>query len=116
MQSGQRLVDQVLSSDGRLPFLRSSTWIPSRSPVGIREPANGLDHRLHGAYQVREVDSRYFVRWTVVIRVQAETGDRLRDNARPRQSDIIGALKEVLGWVRVGREWSAVTCEFRPQG
>src|ERR1017187_2877604 len=98
---------------------RFSLWfaagIPRWPPRRVGEPADGLDYGSDGIGEVVEVDSGEFVRRLVVVLVQAVAGDGLGDDSLAGEGEVVGALEEVLGGVRVGDEAGTVAGEFRAE-
>ena len=62
-----------------------------------------------------EVNGAELVAGLVVVLVQAEAGDRLRDDPLERQGIVVGALEEVLRRVGVVDKMRAVFREFRSE-
>lgn len=86
--------------------------VPGGFPAGGAEPADGLDHGCDGTGEVVEVDGRQLIGRMVVVLVETEAGDGLRDDAMESEGVIVGAAEELLLGVGVSDEMGSVMCEF----
>lgn len=86
--------------------------VPFGLPRGIRQPADGGGHGGDGVGHMGEVDGAEFVAGLVVVSVEPEAGDGLSDDALEGKSIVVGAAEELLFWVRVVDEMSAMLRQF----
>jgi hypothetical protein len=90
----------------------AAAWAPLWLPVGVCEPADGVDHGGDGAGHVGEVDGAELVAGLVVVLVEAVAGDGLGDDALLGECVVVGATEELLGGMGIGDEVRAVFCEL----
>lgn len=86
--------------------------VPPGLPGGVAEPANGVEHGGDGGGHVGEVDGGDLVGGLVVVLVESEAGDGLGDDTEVGEVDVVGALEEVFGGVRIVDEVSTVSGEL----
>lgn len=94
-------------------------WAATGVPLGLPgipgEPADGADHGGDGVGHVGEVDGGEIVRDVVVVLVQAEAGDGVCDDALTGESDVVGALEELLLGVWIVDQVCTMFGEFRAE-
>src|SRR5581483_10665753 len=96
----------------RGPVLRLAAVNPLWSEVGIHQPDHRLDQRTNGIVHVLEVDVVKVVTGLVIVGMQAEAGDGLRDHTLLGQRVIVGPAEEMLLGMRIAHQLGAMGREF----
>jgi len=92
--------------------LRLAARVPFWFPVGVGEPADGIDHGGDGVGHVGEVDGADLVARLVIVLVQAVAGDGLSDDSLLSQCVVVGTAEEVLFGMRVVDQVGTVFRQF----
>ena len=64
---------------------------------------------------MREVDAADFVSRLMVVRMQAEAGNSVGNDALPGETVVVGSLEEILFGVRVGDQVGSMARQLGPQ-
>src|SRR6185312_14264987 len=85
---------------GSISGRRAASWFfprrPLRLEVRVRKPSYRLHHGADRLLHVGEINVGHVVTGAVIVLVEPIAGNRLGDDALPRQREVIRALKKML--------------------
>src|SRR5579871_1690739 len=87
------------------------TRLPLRDELAVRQPGDRREHRGNRLCHVGKVDMREIVGRLMVLGMQPEARDRLRDDAAARELDVVRSLEKLLLGMRIGDQACAVRRE-----